>query len=89
MTRKEEFKRKLARVFDSDLHTTQWDNLVDYLIIALIIISTIAVFISTFDVPPACQKILHIIDIVTVVTFTIEVSLRIWAADEISCSECL
>ena len=53
MTRKEEFKRKLARVFDSDLHTTQWDNLVDYLIIALIIISTIAVFISTFDVPPA------------------------------------
>ena len=85
MTRKEEFKRKLARVFDSDLHTTQWDNLVDYLIIALIIISTIAVFISTFDVPPACQKILHIIDIVTVVTFTIEVSLRIWAADEMSC----
>ena len=84
MTRKEEFKKKLARVFDSDLHTTQWDNLVDYLIIALIVISTIVVFISTFDVPPACQKILHIIDFITAITFTIEVSLRIWAADEIS-----
>lgn len=85
MTQKEEFKKKLARIFDSNLHTTQWENLGDYLIIALIIISTISVFISTFDIPPAYQKILHIIDIVTVITFTIEVSLRIWAADEISC----
>ena len=84
MTRKEEFKKKLARVFDSDLHTTQWDNWADYLIIALIIISTVSVFISTFDVSLLCQRVLHVIDIITVITFTIEVSLRIWAADEIS-----
>lgn len=84
MTRKEEFKKKLARVFDSDLHTKQWDNWADYLIIALIIISTVSVFISTFEVSAFCQRVLHIIDIVTVITFTVEVSLRIWAADEIS-----
>ena len=83
MTKAEKFKQQLARVFDNDLRTKQWENYVDYAIIGLIIISTLSVFISTFEVPLLCERVLHIIDIVTVVAFTIEVSLRIWAADEI------
>lgn len=84
MTKREEFKRRLARVFDSDLRTKQWENYADYAIIGLIIISTVSIFISTFDVSPVCQRVLHIIDLVTVVIFTIEVTLRIWAADELN-----
>lgn len=84
MTKTEQFKKKLALVFDNDLSTYQWRNYVDYLIIALIVISTLSIFISTFDVPPLCESILSIIDIVTVIAFTIEVTLRIWTADEIS-----
>ena len=76
------FKKQLARVFDNNLRTKQWENYVDYAIISLIIISTLSVFISTFDVSPLLEKVLNIIDIVTVITFTIEVTLRIWAADE-------
>ena len=83
MTKREEFKRRLARVFDSDLRTKQWENYADYAIIGLIILSTVSIFISTFDVSPVCQRILHIIDLVTVVIFTIEVTLRIWAADKL------
>lgn len=82
MTKKVKFKKLLARVFDSDLRTKQWENYVDYAIIGLIVISTLSVFISTFNVSPLCERVLQIIDIVTVITFTIEVSLRIWAADE-------
>ena len=82
MGKVKEFKNGLARVFDSDLRTKQWENIVDYVIIGLIIISTLSVFISTFEVSPLCERILHIIDTITVITFTIEVSLRIWAADE-------
>ena len=82
MTKKEKFKKQLARVFDSDMRTKQWENYVDYAIIGLIVISTLSVFISTFNVSPLCERVLQIIDIVTVITFTIEVSLRIWAADE-------
>ena len=78
-----DFKKKLARVFDNDLKTRQWSNLLDYTIIGLIILSTLAVFISTFNVSPAVEKLLHIVDMVTVVAFTIEVTLRIWVADEI------
>ena len=83
MTRAERFKKQLARVFDNDLRTKQWENIPDYIIIGLIVLSTLSIFISTFDVSPLCQQILHIIDLVTVVIFTVEVSLRIWVADEL------
>ena len=83
MTRVEIFKKQLARIFDNDLRTKQWENYPDYVIIGLIVLSTLSVFISTFNVGPVCEKILSVVDIVTVITFTIEVTLRIWAADEL------
>lgn len=79
-----QFKRLLARVFDNNLRTKQWENYGDYVIIGMIIISTISIFISTFDISPRLERILHIVDIITVVFFTIEVTLRIWVADESS-----
>ena len=81
MTKIEKIKKQLARVFDNDLRTKQWENYPDYVIIALIIISTLSVFISTFEVGPVCERVLSVIDLVTVIAFTIEVTLRIWAAD--------
>ena len=79
----QKFKKQLARIFDNDLRTKQWENYPDYAIIGLIVLSTLSVFISTFNVSPLCEKVLSVIDIVTVITFTIEVTLRIWAADEL------
>ena len=83
MSKVANFKKQLARVFDSDLRTRQWENIVDYVIIGLIIISTLSVFISTFEISPLFERVLNIIDIITVITFTIEVTLRIWSADEL------
>ena len=83
MTKVEKFKKDLARVVDSDLRTKQWENYPDYAIIGLIVLSTLSVFISTFDISPALEKVLNVIDIFTVITFTIEVTLRIWVADEL------
>lgn len=79
-----QFKKQLARIFDNDLRTKQWENYVDYAIIILILISTISIFISTFELSPQWERIIQIIDIVTTIVFTIEVSLRIWAADELN-----
>ena len=41
MNKIEKFKRGLAVVFDDNLHTKKWHNIVDYAIIGLIIISTL------------------------------------------------
>ena len=76
------FKQELNRVFDDDLHTKQWHNYVDYAIIGLIILSTLEVFVSTFDgAEQHFVGLLKFIDLFTTIVFTIEVTLRIWCAD--------
>ncbi len=76
------FKQELARVFDDNLRTRQWQNWVDYAIIGFIVISTVEVFLSTFDsVANRYGDWLRAVDLFTTVFFTIEVTLRIWCAD--------
>ena len=81
-SRIQSFKQELNRVFDDNLHTKQWHNIVDYVIIGLIFLSTLEVFLSTYDNVVEKYGIwLKVIDYFTVAFFTIEVSLRIWCAD--------
>ena len=78
----QKLKRQLAQVFDDNLRTRQWQNIVDWFIIGLIVVSTVEVFLSTFDgVSQRYGHWLHVIDLFTTVFFTIEVTLRIWCAD--------
>lgn len=82
MTKIQSFKQELARVFDDNLHTKQWHNYVDYAIIGLIILSTVEVFLSTYDgIVEKYGVWLKVVDYFTIAFFTIEVSLRIWCAD--------
>ena len=74
------FKEQLARALDDNLHTRQWHNIVDWLIIAMILISTAEIFLSTLDLAPEVRRILWIVDIVCLVFFLIEVTARIWVA---------
>ncbi len=75
-------KQKLHRVFDDNLHTGQWENYVDYTIIFLIVLSTLQIFLSTYDgIEQKYSTLLKIIDYGTTAFFTVEVSLRIWCAD--------
>ena len=76
------FKQELNRVFDDNLRTKQWHNFVDYAIIGFIVLSTVEVFLSTYDgIVERCGTWLHAIDYLTTAFFTIEVTLRIWCAD--------
>lgn len=76
----QQLKLNLARVFDDNLHSRQWHNIVDWLIIFMILISTAEIFLSTFDLSPGLRRILRWVDIITLIFFTVEVSLRIWVA---------
>lgn len=76
------FKQRLARLFDDNLRTSVWNNVFDWVIIGLIVISSLEVFLSTFrGIAERYSQVLHFIDIFTTVVFTIEVTLRIWTAD--------
>lgn len=76
------FKQRLARLFDDNLRTSVWGNVFDWVIIGLIVISSLEVFLSTFSgIAERYSQVLHFIDISTTVVFTIEVTLRIWTAD--------
>ncbi len=76
------FKYALSRVFDDNLETTQWKNVLDYTIIGLILLSTAEVFLSTFEgIAERYSAILNAIDLFTIAFFTVEVTLRIWCAD--------
>lgn len=76
------FKKELARVFDDNLRTRQWQNIVDYVIIGLIVVSTVEVFLSTYEnIVEKYGHILKFIDWFTTIFFTVEVTLRIWTAD--------
>lgn len=78
----QKLKQQLARVFDDNLRTRQWQNIVDWAIIGLIVVSTVEVFLSTFDgIAQRYSHWLKAIDLFTTVFFTIEVTLRIWCAD--------
>ena len=75
-------KQELSRVFDDNLRTKQWHNYLDYVILGFIVLSTVEVFLSTYDaVVEQYGKILHFVDVLTTLFFTIEVTLRIWCAD--------
>lgn len=76
----QQFKLNLARIFDDSMHTRQWHNIVDWLIVFMILISTGEIFLSTFDIDPKLRRILWWVDTITLIFFTIEVSLRIWIA---------
>lgn len=73
-------KINLARALDDNLHTRQWQNAVDWLIIAMILISTAEIFISTFDIDPPMRRILWWVDTICLMFFLVEVSARIWVA---------
>lgn len=80
----DQFKQQLAGALDDDLHTKQWHNVIDWLIIGMILLSTAEIFASTFDVSPMWRQILRAVDILTLLFFTVEVSLRIWIAPQIN-----
>lgn len=79
-----ELKRNLAVVFDDNTKTVIYKNYLDYTIWSFILISTIGIFLSTYNsINERYGEFISFIDIVTTIFFTIEVSLRIWTIDEL------
>ena len=71
------FKEKLSAVFDDDLTTRspEWKNYADYVIIGMIVLSTVAVFLETLALSEGFRQGLRVFDWIVQIFFTVEVSL--------------
>jgi voltage-gated potassium channel len=76
------FRHKLGQVFDDDLGTRQWYNIVDWIIVIMIVLSSVEIFLSTMKVGAQMHRILNFVNEFTLWFFVVEVTLRIWAAPE-------
>lgn len=76
------FKQFCAELFKDNLQDRSKFSYLNYGILFLIILSMVAIFLSTYDDIAAKYGFwLHLIDYITLGVFTIEVALRIWCAD--------
>lgn len=77
-----QFRANLGKIFDDNLDTRQWYNIIDWVIVFMILLSAVEIFLATFSWPEPISRALTIINDVTLWFFVVEVSLRIWAAPE-------
>lgn len=84
MSKFQQIKKAIAAALDDDKNSKA-DRIVDGVVIALIIISTLEIFLSTFStLNSKISHILNFIDLFTTIVFTVEVTLRIWLAGDIN-----
>lgn len=84
MSKFQQIKQTIAAALD-DNKNSKVDRIVDGIVIALIIISTLEIFLSTFTaLNNKISHILNFIDLFTTIVFTVEVTLRIWLAGDIN-----
>ena len=75
-------KEQLNQVFGDKPRTKKWHKTTDYVIIGFILLSTVEIFLSTYEgIVARYGQWLQAVNYLTIIFFTIEVSLRIWCAD--------
>lgn len=74
------FKRSVYNLIRDDDEKALSGKIFDGLIIALIIVNTVQIIVDTFEVPSLISRISYLIEIVSVIIFTIEYLTRIWTA---------
>lgn len=75
------FKQRIYNVIRDDDENDLISNIFDGIIITFIIINVITVIADTFNLPEIFQQIFNVIEIISVIIFTVEYVLRVFTAD--------
>ncbi len=84
LTMYRKIKGKVYNLIRDDDENNLAANIFDFLIITLIIINVIMVIADTFQMPDVVKNVFDIIEIISVVIFSIEYLLRVWTANLIN-----
>lgn len=76
------FRKNLGLIFDDNLSTGKWYNVIDWVIVFMILLSSVEIFFATMPVGSGVMHVLDAINEITLWFFVVEVTLRIWAAPE-------
>ena len=74
-------KRKIFEIIQPDCGNSSMSRAFDLLITGLILVSVVAVFAGTFELPAGTSRTFEMIEKIASVIFTIEYALRIFTAD--------
>lgn len=74
-------KNRVYNLIRDDDENDLASNIFDGIIITLIIINVIMTIADTFSLPESIQKIFNIVEVISVVIFTIEYIMRVWTSD--------
>jgi len=75
------FKSKVYSLIRDDDVNNIYSNIFDGIIIALILINTVMVIAQTFNVSQDWQNIFDVVEVISVLIFTVEYALRVWTSD--------
>ena len=75
------FKAKVFQTIEPAESGDIISRIFDFLIIGLIIINICMVIAETFTLPASVKSVFSVIEVVSVVIFTLEYTLRVWTAD--------
>lgn len=75
------FKKRLFEIIQAANDNDVTSRIFDIGIICLIVINVILVIADTFDLPPVISQISTIIELVSVIIFSIEYACRLWTSD--------
>ena len=74
-------KRRIYEIIESAKPGDILSKIFDIFIMALIFINVVAVVVDTFDLPAAVTKVLKVVEVISVIVFTVEYLLRLWTCE--------
>ncbi len=81
MSRYKKFKKRIFDIIQIGHREDFPSRAFDYFLVIVIVLNIIALVLETFSLPDVLNSILHVIEIVTIILFAVEYTLRIWTAE--------
>ena len=76
------FKQKIALLFDDEKNNTKGDQFVEFFIAGLIVLNTIAIVLESYQgIYTEYKYFFNLLEVFSIVVFTIEYAIRLWIAD--------
>ena len=79
--KREKLKNRVFKIIESPDNNNIANKVFEIIIVSLIVVSMVLIIADTFQISDGLREIFHIIEIFTLIVFTLEYIVRLWTAD--------